>query len=62
MKKLSIAILLLTCASPSARSAEIDFQKDVAPILREYCAGCHNDTEFKGEFSLETWKLSLIHI
>ena len=41
MKKLSIAILLLTCASPSARSAEIDFQKDVAPILREYLSLIH---------------------
>ena len=33
-----------------------DFHKDVAPILREYCAGCHNDVDLEGEFSVETFK------
>ena len=33
-----------------------DFHKDVSPILREYCAGCHNDVDLEGEFSVETFK------
>ena len=33
-----------------------DFHKDVAPILREHCAGCHNDDDLEGEFSVETFK------
>ena len=56
MKQLTLAILFVACATLTARGAEIDFHRDVAPILREYCAGCHNDEELKGEFSLETWK------
>ena len=56
MKQLTLAILFVACATLTARGAEIDFHRDVAPILREYCAGCHNDDELKGEFSLETWK------
>ncbi len=57
MKKLILPILFVACSTLTARGAEIDFHRDVAPILREYCAGCHNDDELKGEFSLETWKL-----
>ena len=54
MKVLS-AILILTTAL-SSLVAKVDFHKDVAPILREYCAGCHNEVDFEGEFSLETYK------
>jgi len=34
----------------------VDFHKDIAPILREYCAGCHNKDDLKGEFSVETYQ------
>jgi WD40 repeat protein len=33
-------------ASPS-------YEQDVAPILRTYCAGCHNDRDAEAEFSVE---------
>ncbi|MDG1832977.1 MAG: hypothetical protein P8J63_07110, partial [Verrucomicrobiota bacterium] len=45
----------LFAALPIA-AAPPDFHKDVAPILREYCAGCHNDDDLEGEFSVETFK------
>jgi hypothetical protein len=32
-----------------------DFQKDIAPLLRQYCAGCHNDDDFEGEYSVERY-------
>ena len=32
-----------------------DYHRDIAPILRTYCAGCHNDTDLEGEFSMETF-------
>ena len=54
MKVLS-AILILTTAL-SSLVAKVDFHKDVAPILREYCAGCHNEVDCEGEFSVETYK------
>lgn len=34
---------------------EVKYEKDVAPILRKYCAGCHNDADREGEFSLESY-------
>ncbi len=45
------ALTLLSCelqASP-------DFTKDIAPIFREYCAGCHSGADPDGEFSVETF-------
>jgi WD40 repeat protein len=29
------------------------YEQDVAPILRTYCAGCHNDRDAEAEFSVE---------
>ncbi|MBC8326274.1 MAG: hypothetical protein H8E27_11685 [Verrucomicrobia subdivision 3 bacterium] len=52
--KLFKSILLLVATS--AIAAPPDFHKDVAPILREYCAGCHNDDDLEGEFSVETFR------
>jgi hypothetical protein len=37
-----------------AGSAAPDFHKDVAPLLRDYCLGCHNEREQEGGLSLET--------
>lgn len=38
-------------AAPAA--APIVYERDIAPILRTYCAGCHNDDDLEGEFSVE---------
>ncbi len=35
--------------------AEVDFGTDVAPLLRDYCAGCHNDQDLEAELSVETF-------
>ena len=32
-----------------------DFQRHVQPILRKYCAGCHNDDDLEGRLSLATY-------
>jgi len=45
--------LALTLPFPVTHAA-VSFEQDVAPILRTHCAGCHNDTEREGEFSVET--------
>ena len=46
-------LTFLLPASVFAQSS-VSYEKDVAPILRSYCAGCHNDKELKGELSVET--------
>ena len=49
--RLSIFILLI----PTILLAVPDYQNDIAPILRQYCAGCHNNDEPEAEFSVETF-------
>ncbi|HUS35887.1 MAG TPA: c-type cytochrome domain-containing protein [Verrucomicrobiae bacterium] len=51
--RLPIAIALLATLI-TARAAVV-YEKDVAPILRTYCAGCHNNEEHENEFSVETF-------
>lgn len=38
-----------------AFSAPLDYHTDVAPLLRDYCSGCHNDFDLEGDFSVETF-------
>jgi WD40 repeat protein len=46
----SFAIVILI--GHSAVAAEIDFEREIAPILKTYCAGCHNETDREGKLSL----------
>jgi WD40 repeat protein len=48
-------IALLLAAFVPGRAAEIVYEKDIAPILRTYCAGCHNNEEHENQFSVETF-------
>lgn len=41
--------------SSTAVMAAPDYARDVHPILREYCAGCHNKDDFDGELSVESF-------
>ena len=52
MIRLFIWIFLLGLAGVSAAP---DYERDLTPILREYCAGCHNEDDYDGEFSVETF-------
>ncbi len=47
--------LRFLCLSPlSAVAAEpIVYERDIAPIFRTYCAGCHNDIDLEGDLSFE---------
>jgi hypothetical protein len=35
---------------------DVSYERDVVPIIRDYCAGCHNHEEMEGDFSLETFQ------
>lgn len=41
-------------APPTGGAGEIDFARDVAPVLARRCLSCHNEVEKKGGLSLET--------
>ena len=49
--------LFLSAVAIPALAETVDFHRDVAPILREYCVGCHNNDDLEGELSVETFQL-----
>ncbi|MDD9867044.1 MAG: hypothetical protein OXS32_11905, partial [Verrucomicrobiales bacterium] len=49
--------LFLSAIAVPALAETVDFHRDVAPILREYCVGCHNNDDLEGELSVETFQL-----
>lgn len=42
-------------AFPARGAGTIDYHTDIAPLLRDYCAGCHNEGDYEGGFSVETF-------
>jgi len=54
MRRFSLLALLAALLTATAR-AEIVYEKDIAPIFRTYCAGCHNAEEHENAFSVETF-------
>lgn len=56
MTNLLAIVLAVIAASTTCLAAETpDFDRDVAPLLTKYCAGCHNDADREGKFSLESF-------
>ena len=49
------ALWLATILQGSLHAIPPDFHAEVAPILRDYCAGCHNTKDQEGELNLETF-------
>ncbi len=49
--------LLFPLITALAANAEepISYERDIAPIFRSYCAGCHNDKDLEGKLSVETF-------
>ena len=48
-----IFLVFITAAQVAA--AAPSYEREIAPLLRTYCSGCHNDREQEGEFSVETF-------
>ncbi len=58
MKVNSWFVAFMAMSGTSLFAAEVvpvDYHGDVAPLLRQYCAGCHNDVDFEGDFSVERY-------
>lgn len=46
---------VLFAGSAALYAAPVDYRSDIAPLLRDYCAGCHNGSDTEGGFSVETF-------
>jgi hypothetical protein len=45
--------LALFCVLNAKGSAKVDFQRDVQPILKANCIGCHGPTQQMNNFRLD---------
>ncbi|OYP28239.1 c-type cytochrome domain-containing protein [Rhodopirellula sp. MGV] len=58
------ALLFASIAFPSVRQTradeQLDFAKDIQPILETYCVGCHSAGDAEGEFALDSFE-SIMH-
>ena len=51
----SKAALILLLAFPNPAFAEVDFLRDVAPVLLRRCAGCHGPRKAEGNYRIHTF-------
>ena len=51
----SLGMLSFLGIGNCAEQTTPDFHRDIAPILRDYCAGCHAGKEIEAELSVETF-------
>src|SRR6266849_5954374 len=49
-----IPLLMLVCPLPLAFAAQVQFEKDVLPILSKYCLQCHGETTKMAGLDLRT--------
>ncbi|MFM8538694.1 MAG: c-type cytochrome domain-containing protein, partial [Planctomycetaceae bacterium] len=49
----AVVLAALVGVVPAVVPAAPNYERDVVPILRTYCAGCHNDADKEGELSVE---------
>lgn len=55
--RISIAVVSLLVAASNAHAADAapDYNRDIAPLFKTYCNGCHNATDREGKLSLEQY-------
>ncbi|PHS15772.1 MAG: hypothetical protein COA78_04835 [Blastopirellula sp.] len=52
---ITVCLCLIPTALFSAENQPVEYDQDIAPIFKKYCAGCHNDGDLEGDFSLESF-------
>ena len=55
-RRVSLAFILLSiCAPGRADAAQVDFEKQIAPVFAQHCVRCHSSANNKGDVSLATF-------
>lgn len=52
----SIALVFASANSLQAEEAQIDYQKQIAPLFRKYCESCHSVDDPEGKFAIDTYQ------
>lgn len=58
LKNLLILSLILYFAQPDkflAAKDQIDYSREIAPLFRKYCEGCHSADDAEGKFSVDSY-------
>lgn len=50
-----LAIVVAVSSTIAAQAAAPDYSKQIAPIFKKHCEGCHNDADREGKFSVESF-------
>ncbi len=50
-----VVIAVTAVTTQAANPPAPDYSKDIAPILKKYCQGCHNDGDREGKLSVESF-------
>ncbi|MCC9607864.1 hypothetical protein LOC68_02955 [Blastopirellula sp. JC732] len=48
-------LMLIVAATATAAEPNVDYTRDVAPLLTKYCAGCHNPDDANAELILSSY-------
>ena len=49
-----LAVVAFLLLAPAAGAAEVDFDRDVAPLLVRRCLDCHSGPEPRGKVTFES--------
>ncbi|WP_278470117.1 c-type cytochrome domain-containing protein [Gimesia maris] len=52
----SLCVLASFSDSLSAAEKQVDYPKQIAPLLRKYCEGCHNVDDPEGKFAIDSYQ------
>src|SRR3954449_12467503 len=50
-----LILLLVSALSVAAEDKQVSYYKDLVPILKRSCTGCHHPGKLKGELDLTTY-------
>src|SRR2546426_8165564 len=50
---LALQVSMRSFAEESSRTSAPYFQKEIRPLLKQYCFGCHSAEKHKGDFDME---------
>src|SRR6187402_761493 len=52
--RLLLSLVVVTCCAAAARGAEVDYLRDVKPLLKQHCYACHGALHQEAKLRVDT--------